>query len=162
MRRQDGCTRPSGSTSTSTARTTCAWPVRARSWASTLTREPPSVAGTSDRSGMRRRPEAYHETLREHKAERHHATGGGDGGTPASIHDIVMVKETGLAKQLFYDPFERRSGLVRFLPLDTTPETWATAAATELGDAVESPYEVARLTTDRLIATREATVAVAV
>ncbi len=110
---------------------------------------------------MRRRPEAYHETLREHGARQHPTPAGADGEAPASIHDIVMVKEAGLAKQLFYDPFERRSGLVRFLPLDTTPEAWATAQAIELGDAVESPYEVARLTVDRLVATREATVAVA-
>ena len=114
---------------------------------------------------MRRRPEAYHETLREHDAEEHAAAtrgpDGGDGDAPASIHDIVLVKEPGLAKQLVYDPFERRSGLVRFLPLDTTPEAWAAARAIELGDAIDSPYEVARLTTDRLVATREVTVAVA-
>jgi 4-alpha-glucanotransferase len=105
---------------------------------------------------MRRRPEAYHQTLREHDAEDHKVAAAGDG--PASIHDIVMTKEAGLSKQLFYDAFERRSGLVRFLPLDTTPDSWATARATELGDAVESPYAVAQLTTDRLVVTREATV----
>ena len=36
--------------------------------------------------------------------------------------------------RLFYDDHERRSGLVRFLAPDTTPEAFATAAATELGD----------------------------
>ena len=35
--------------------------------------------------------------------------------TAASIHDIVMVKEEGLAGRLHYDDHERRSGLVRFL-----------------------------------------------
>ena len=75
---------------------------------------------------MRRRPEAYHETLRAHEAagrparvgrRRRRASGddGDGGGAPASIHDIVMVKEPGLAALLFYDDHERRSGLVRFL-----------------------------------------------
>ena len=54
----------------------------------------------------------------------------------ATIHEIVRMKEPGLAAKLHYDPYERRSGLVRFLPLDATPETWATAAAAELGDDV--------------------------
>ena len=45
-----------------------------------------------------------------------------------------MVKEAGLSTRLFYDDHELRSGLVRFLAPDTTPEAFATAAATELGD----------------------------
>jgi alpha-amylase len=109
---------------------------------------------------MRRRPEAYHATLREHDAEQLRTAAAGGGEAPASIHDIVRVKEPGLATQLFYDPFERRSGLVRFLPVDTTPDEWATAGATELGDAVEAPYEVVRLSADRLVATREGTVSI--
>src|SRR5262245_21675574 len=69
---------------------------------------------------MRRRPEAYHETLRAHEAKASAGGAGadepasGDGGV-ASIHDIVMVKEAGLADRLHYDDHERRSGLVRFL-----------------------------------------------
>ena len=42
----------------------------------------------------------------------------GDESGPASIHEIVMAKEPGLADQLHYDPYERRSGLVRFLAAD--------------------------------------------
>ena len=82
---------------------------------------------------MRRRPEAYHETLREHEAKgpaARAASTEGDG--PASIHEIVMTKEPDLAAKLFYDPFERRSGLVRFLPPDTEPLAWATGTAGEL------------------------------
>ena len=74
-------------------------------------------------AALRRRPEAYHETLRAHDAAVASARGraGAGGGTatgdkPMSIHDIVMVKEEGLAARLFYDDHERRSGLVRFLP----------------------------------------------
>ena len=118
---------------------------------------------------MRRRPEAYHATLRAFEAA-HPTRGEGatgieahpgadhDEDAPASIHDIVMVKEAGLSRQLFYDPFERRSGLVRFLATDTTPESWARGEATELGDAVESPYELTSLDDGRLVATRDATV----
>ena len=70
---------------------------------------------------MRRRPEAYHETLRRHEAAGAAGDGGGDGGAPASIHDRVMTKEAGLAERLRYDDHERRSGLVRFLPARRHP-----------------------------------------
>ena len=104
---------------------------------------------------MRRRPEAYHETLRRHEAAGP-STDPTAGGAPASIHEIVMTKEPGLADQLHYDQFERRSGLVRFLAPGTTPESWATARAVELGDAVEGPFEVATLEPGRLVVTRDA------
>ena len=90
---------------------------------------------------MRRRPEAYHETLKalDSKAAdpKAQVAGDGDGDEPASIHDVVTVKEPGLAARLVYDAYERRSGLVRVLPLDATPDDWAMARATELGDAVD-------------------------
>ncbi|HEY6569210.1 MAG TPA: alpha-amylase/4-alpha-glucanotransferase domain-containing protein, partial [Candidatus Limnocylindrales bacterium] len=102
-------------------------------------------------AALRRRPEAYHETLRAHDAAASNAAGGtgGDGGdddgAPVSIHDIVMVKEEGLAARLFYDDHERRSGLVRFLPPDTTPEAFATVAETELGDLRDGEFAVDHL-----------------
>ncbi len=109
---------------------------------------------------MRRRPEAYHETLRRHEAAA--ATpvvpSNNAADAPASIHDIVMTKETGLSERLHYDPFERRSGLVRFLAPGTDAETWAAGRGVELGDAVEGPYEVTTLVLDRMVATRAATV----
>src|SRR6187200_3259944 len=59
---------------------------------------------------LRRRPEAYHETLRAHEAKgpAEAAAPSDDGGAPASIHDLVMVKEEGLSRRLFYDDHERR------------------------------------------------------
>ena len=49
---------------------------------------------------------------------------GGRGRPPtdeaASIHEIVAAKEADLADHLHYDPYERRSGLVRFLAPGTT------------------------------------------
>ncbi|HEX7949873.1 MAG TPA: alpha-amylase/4-alpha-glucanotransferase domain-containing protein [Candidatus Limnocylindrales bacterium] len=113
---------------------------------------------------MRRRPEAYHETLRTREAELAAASApveqddANDGSTPASIHDIVLIKEPGLSEQLYYDPYERRSGLVRFLAPRTTPEAWAGARAEELGDAIDGAFEVAQLGLDRLVATRAASV----
>jgi alpha-amylase len=116
---------------------------------------------------MRRRPEAYHETLRAHEAaldEVSTATPGRahhNDASPSSIHDIVAIKEPGLSGQLDYDPYERRSGLVRFLAPDTTADAWSRARAIELGDAVEGPYDVERLELDRLVASRLGSVAVA-
>ena len=104
---------------------------------------------------LRRRPEAYHETLRNHEAKlASAAASAANPGTPASIHDIVTTKEAGLADQLHYDPFERRSGLVRVLARDTTPEAWAMARATELGDAVEGAFEIDALDAGRLVTSR--------
>ena len=91
---------------------------------------------------MRRRPEAYHETLARSstrptvagraRTRRRRAT------APASIHDIVRVKEPGLAARLHYDPYERRSGLVRVPRRSgTTPEAGRRRRAIELGDAVD-------------------------
>lgn len=69
-----------------------------------------------------------------------------------------MTKEPDLAAKLFYDPFERRSGLVRFLPSDTDPLAWATGTAGELGDAVEGAFEVLSLEAGQLLAVRDAAV----
>jgi alpha-amylase len=106
---------------------------------------------------MRRRPEAYHQTLREVEAAGL-ATPGASGGETTSIHELVLAKETGLTDQLHYDPFERRSGLVRFLAPEVDAETWAAGRAIELGDAIEGAFEVATLEPDRLVVTRDASV----
>ena len=99
---------------------------------------------------LRRRSEAYHATLRAQEA-REVADGAASGDpagpgashdTASSIHDIVMVKEPGLAARLHYDDHERRSGLVRFLAPGVTPEAIATAAETELGDFRDGSWQV--------------------
>src|SRR5260221_3832077 len=116
---------------------------------------------------MRRRPEAYHETLRAREAELARTAvsaapdsgdgAGQDGAGPTSIHDIVLIKEPGLSDQLYYDPYERRSGLVRFLAPNTDAAAWASARAVELGDAVDGAFEVQRLELDRRGASPPAT-----
>jgi len=117
---------------------------------------------------LRRRPEAYHTTLRAHEAQ---VAGpgtldqaGGDATDvaadgPASIHELVATKETGLADRLHYDWHERRSGLVHLFDLATTPEAWATAAAPDLGDFAVGAFRVAALQPDSATLTRDGSIA---
>jgi hypothetical protein len=110
---------------------------------------------------LRRRPEAYHETLRRHEAEVSAAvkagakSGKSDGSrAPASIHDRVQVKEPGLAARLVYDEYERRSGLVRILPADATAESWGAGGRGDLGDFAAQPFRIVRLDTARAVLAR--------
>jgi hypothetical protein len=115
---------------------------------------------------LRRRPEAYHETLVEHErklaeAAAHAAASvesasGEDGGdSAASIHDRVSTKESGLAGRLHYDGYERRGGLVHVLPPATTPARFATADADELGDLLDGPYALVELADDHVTLVRD-------
>jgi 4-alpha-glucanotransferase len=105
---------------------------------------------------MRRRPEAYHETLRQHVDDAGEGgTGGGGSDGPASIHDAFRVKEAGLAARLVYDAYERRSALIRALPANASPEDWAMARADELGDLRDGAWTVADLGEGRVVVTRE-------
>ncbi|HEY8199122.1 MAG TPA: alpha-amylase/4-alpha-glucanotransferase domain-containing protein [Candidatus Limnocylindrales bacterium] len=108
-------------------------------------------------AAMRRRPEAYHARLIERDArasvagdDDRQAT---DGGT-VSIHDMVAVKEEGLAAYLHYDDHERRGALVRVL------DRGLSAAELGSGEAidrfpVDAPWTMARLGQDRLDVRRE-------
>ena len=110
---------------------------------------------------LRRRPEAYHDVLREFDARPAEADPGhGSDATPASIHETVRMKETGLAARLVYDTHERRSGLVRFLPLDASPASWANAAVADLGDAVDGAFTAEALTPGSLVARRDGAISV--
>ncbi|HEY3335163.1 MAG TPA: alpha-amylase/4-alpha-glucanotransferase domain-containing protein [Candidatus Limnocylindrales bacterium] len=109
-------------------------------------------------AALRRRPEAYHETLRAHEAKDPGAEAPVvEGGAPASIHDLVMVKEEGLSRRLFYDDHERRSGLVRFLAPDVTPEAVAQAAEQELGDFRDGAFRIDHLAAGQVSLSREGT-----
>ncbi len=124
---------------------------------------------------LRRRPEAYHDTLRAHEAQLAKAAadaaadaasgtasaGSGQGSAvgsaagAASIHDRVQVKEAGLGAYLVYDDYERRSGLVRILPSDATPESWAAGGRDELGDLATGPFRLVRLGADEAVVARD-------
>ncbi len=107
-------------------------------------------------SVLRRRPEAYHETLREHERQamkRAAAAAGAAsaeavdtaGTGTASPHEGVQIKEAGLAKRLIYDDYERRSGLVRVLPPDATAASWGAGGRGDLGDFVSGPFVLEQL-----------------
>ncbi|HEY5629488.1 MAG TPA: alpha-amylase/4-alpha-glucanotransferase domain-containing protein, partial [Candidatus Limnocylindrales bacterium] len=129
---------------------------------------------------LRRRPEAYHETLRAHDAKAaaeaaaavavaaadnaRVAAGGApdptvaEGGAPVSIHDIVLTKEAGLSALLHYDDHERRTALVRFLDPAATPEQYATAAEREIADFRDGEFMVDHLAPGQVSLSREGNV----
>ena len=111
-------------------------------------------------AALRRRPEAYHETLRAHEAKDAPPTPRPRPTTaapPSSIHDLVMVKEEGLSRLLFYDDHERRSALVRFLEPDVTPEAVARAEDAELGDFRDGTFRIDHLVPGQVSLSREGT-----
>jgi 4-alpha-glucanotransferase len=108
---------------------------------------------------MRRRPEAYHAKLRAHERSRPGATWAAESdaavpvdeaGHPASIHEIVTTKQSGLSDLLHYDGYERRSALVRVLPLETTPRDVADGTAEDLVDTLTVPWTLDALGDDRV------------
>jgi hypothetical protein len=91
---------------------------------------------------MRRRPEAYHEQLREMEAASA-AAGTVEGRTATSIHDQLLSKESGLSQFLVYDDYERRSGLVRVRMRgrevgDLARSAWTLAQATDSSAVFEA------------------------
>ena len=111
---------------------------------------------------LRRRPEAYHETLRREELEstsRAASTAApadsGDSGAPESIHERVKAKEPGLAALLVYDDYERRSGLVRILPIDATPASWGAGGRGDLSDLATGPFRIVHLDTGRVEMARD-------
>ena len=113
-------------------------------------------------SVLRRRPEAYHARLVAHdKAAEETAIGTTEAAAlvddaPKTIHDMVNVKEPGLAAYLHYDRHERRSGLVHLLPADGSTSVVDLTHATylELGDFAEGEFEPIEIAADRVILRR--------
>ncbi len=92
---------------------------------------------------MRRRPEAYHEKLRAHAAAEAAGTAASatsESSGVASIHDIVSVKEPGLAAKLQYDDYERRSALLRLYPAGTSGRAIADGTAKAIGSLTATPW----------------------
>jgi hypothetical protein len=101
---------------------------------------------------MRRRPEAYHQKLREHDR---HAAAPSDGPAPdqlASIHEIVKTKQAGLSGLLHYDHYERRSGLVRLLPRSTTAAEFDGGSARDLAGAPDEEWSLESIGPDHVSA----------
>ncbi len=93
-------------------------------------------------SVLRRRPEAYHDTLRAADTGEVAEQEAGQGA--ASIHDLVKVNDPGMSARLWYDRYERLSGLVHVLPTGTTPGDFEQASFDELGDFVSGAFTVVR------------------
>ena len=111
---------------------------------------------------LRRRPEASHATLRDHEERQTATPAAAAGNEPAgttSIHELVRVKEAGLAGRLHYDSYERRSGHARFLEPLIDASGWADGSAPDCGDFLDRPFEVIALGPDRLVVRRDGTVA---
>ncbi len=107
-------------------------------------------------SVMRRRPEAYHDTLRAADMGEVEQREAGEGAV--SIHDLVKINEPGISRRLWYDAYERRSGLVRLLPVGTTPSSFEEATVDELGDFVDGAFSVVEAAGDRVVLERHGSV----
>ncbi len=107
-------------------------------------------------SVLRRREEAYHDTLRQADSGQMEQQQAGEGAV--SIHDLIKVNEPGMSGRLWYDHYERRSALVHVMPPGTTAESFEQAAFEELGDFVAGAFEVLETAGDRVVLERDGTV----
>jgi alpha-amylase len=117
---------------------------------------------------MRRRPEAYHETLRAHEARAAslaasgtteaagEAPGSAEGVT--SIHELAHAKEANLSARLVYDWHERRAGLVRMLASGGLPADPGATRELERGDFVDGAFAVVELADRRVVVGRDGSV----
>ncbi|MGC8653817.1 MAG: alpha-amylase/4-alpha-glucanotransferase domain-containing protein, partial [Candidatus Kryptoniota bacterium] len=81
-----------------------------------------------------RRPEGYHKKLTEHPVDCENGEG------IHSIHDMVIYKEEGLEKLLYYDWYRRASFVDHFIG-NTSLEEFASAHYEEQGNFVAGAYE---------------------
>jgi hypothetical protein len=101
---------------------------------------------------MRRRPEVYHDTLREADSGEVEQQEAGEGAV--SIHDLVKVNDPGMSQRLWYDGYERRSGLVHLMPPGTSADDFEQAAFEELGDFVSGEFTVTHATAEQVVLER--------
>ncbi len=104
-------------------------------------------------SVMRRRPEAYHDALRAADSGELEQQEAGEGAV--SIHDLIKVNEPGMSKRLWYDGYERRSGLVHLMPPGTSAEAFEEASFEELGDFVLGTFSVVRAEDGQVVLERD-------
>ena len=138
---------PSAATSTSTGSTTSGWPARTgrhdrpdRGRRHRRLGHPGRSATPCARScagGPRRITRRCASTRPKRPGRATPASTRGRRRRAASIHDIVLTKEPGLADQLHYDPTSGAPGSSASCRPTPTPLAWATGTAGELGDAVD-------------------------
>jgi hypothetical protein len=92
---------------------------------------------------MTRRPEGYHQELREAVAQGR-AVLASQIGELESIHTaLVRVREQGLEEKLLYDGYRRGSLIDHVFPATITLEEFYRCQHTEMGDFVDQPYRYA-------------------
>lgn len=109
-------------------------------------------------SVLRRRPESYHATIaRAGRAEAsdRDAASASEGGDGTSIDGLVRAKESDLADHLVYDDHERRSAVVRFLPVDATASDYGAGEIADLGTLIEAGHRIDELGDRRLVVSAE-------
>jgi len=84
-----------------------------------------------------RREEAYHSLIdvSERSDDEH-----------ASIHDVIKSKDKNILEYLRFDWYRRLNFLDHFMPLEETRDALAKTCYGELGDFVNTPYEIKRST----------------
>lgn len=99
-------------------------------------------------STVSRRPESYHQTLREYEEKKRQGNREprvGDQeaqeGEVESPHEAVRVKEEGLDRYLNYDPYRRGCMIDHFIGPGTTLEAFAKARYNEEGDFIYGAYK---------------------
>jgi alpha-amylase len=83
---------------------------------------------------LTRIPESYHRDIQDAPESSDDADGA------QTIHGRVVAKEAGLAEQIVYDPYPRRSLVDHFLDPGETPESFQAARHRERGTFVQTPY----------------------
>lgn len=98
-------------------------------------------------SVMTRRPESYHQTLREYELERRRSGGkqaevaASSEDELASPHTTIRTKEPDLDQVLVVDRYNRQSLIDHFLPQGLPLANFAQMRYEEQGNFVEQPYE---------------------
>jgi hypothetical protein len=108
-------------------------------------------------SVLRRRPEAYHEQLREHFARQDAVLTQAAG--ILSPHEAITLKDTGLRDLLVYDRHEQRGALVELRDAAAAATVGATELAQvrdeEIGDFADAPYGVVEVSDGRAVVARQ-------
>ena len=98
---------------------------------------------------LSRRRETYHRKLKELKND------GPETDAPATIHDIVKVKEDGLEKRLVYDRFPRVNLQDHIIPKTLALEEIESEQTLELADLPDTPYDVIEISANEIIMKKE-------
>ena len=101
-------------------------------------------------STLCRRPEAYHRVLAESSCQESGIKKGGI----SSIHELIRVKDTGVAGSLMYDRYPRSSLIDHFFSPDALLEEFASLSHSELGDFVAGSYELSIADGDEALAVK--------